>query len=211
MAAHTFVCGSSLSRMMHSSACQTRIILFRRCFGPCLSTKKGNVEGCSDVAQTGTPRANSKTVTRKGHGKSPKPATMSLIDQLEAHKEPEKELKRAPAKKVCRSKELPPPEAFKFDQPLIRLPKIPYIQRAREWFRLEHPFYHMERKHDPFSAERLAINAGKQPGEEEEKEAKKRAKPVKAGEEGSTTRVDCGLNNLYDTQAKGRVGRCTYY
>ena len=34
---------------------------------------------------------------------------------------------------------------------------------------------------------------------------------MKAGEEGSTIRVDCGLNNLYDMEAKGRVGRCTYY
>ena len=69
----------------------------------------------------------------------------------------------------------------------------------------------MERKHDPFPAERVLLKSAKEAGEEEEKEKKARAKTVKAGEEGSTTRVDCALNNLYDTEAKGRVGRCTYY
>ena len=49
----------------------------------------------------------------------------------------------------------------------------------------------MERKHDPFPAERLAIKAAKQSREEEEKEHNNRAKPVKAGEEGSSIRVDC--------------------
>ena len=175
-----------------------------------LSATKNNEER-RDVGQAGTPPPNRKTVQRKDHGKSPKPVTPSLVEQLEEGKQPEKELERAPAKKVCRRKELPPPEAFKFEQPLIQLPKTRYILRTRDWFRFEHPFYHMERKHDPFPAERAAKNAAKQRDEEEEKEAKKRAKPVKAGEEGSTTRVDCGLNNLYDTEAKGRVGRCTYY
>ena len=28
---------------------------------------------------------------------------------------------------------------------------------------------------------------------------------------GSRTRVECALNNLYDTEQNGRVGRCTYY
>ena len=120
------------------------------------------------------------------------------------------ELEPAPAKKAAR-KEMPPPKAFRFDQPLIRLPNVRYIRRSREWFRFENPLYHMERKHDPFLAERLELKAAKQSGKVEEKEEKKRAKPVKAGKEGSSTRVDCALNNLYDTEDKGRVGRCTYY
>ena len=68
--------------------------------------------------QAGTPTTNQKSVKRKGNGKSPKHVMMSLVEQLEEGKEPEKELERAPAKKVCRRKELPPPEAFKYDQPL---------------------------------------------------------------------------------------------
>ena len=57
----------------------------------------------------------------------------------------------------------------------------------------------------------MLLKAAKQAGEEEDKEKKARAKPVKAGQERSSTRVDCALNNLYDTEPKGRVGRCTFY
>ena len=82
-----------------------------------LSAQKGNEEERTDVAQAGTPRANKKTVIRKGHGKSPRPSKMSRIEQLEERKKPEIELERAPLKKVCQRKELSPPD--KFDQPLI--------------------------------------------------------------------------------------------
>ena len=76
---------------------------------------------------------------------------------------------------------------LKFDQPLICLPKTPYIQRSREWFCvvLEHPFYHMEQKHDPFPADVL-LKAAKEVGEEKEKEEKQREKPVKAGRRAPT-------------------------
>ena len=130
---------------------------------------------------------------------------------MQEAKQPELPLKPAPAKTVYRRKELPPPEAFKSDQFLIQLPTTLYIRSSREWFWIEHPFYHMERKHDPFPAERVLLKAAKQAGEGEDEEKKARAKPVKAGEEGSTTQVDCALNNLYDMEFKGRVGRCTFY
>ena len=48
----------------------------------------------------------------------------------------------------------------------------------------------MERKQDPFPAEHVLLKAAKQAGKEEDKEKKAWAKPVKAGEEGSSTRVD---------------------
>ena len=51
----------------------------------------------------------------------------------------------------------------------------------------------MEGKHDPF--ERVTAKASME-GELVVDEKKKRAKAIKAGEEGSRTRVDCGLNNL---------------
>ena len=38
-----------------------------------LNAEKANDAESSDVAQAGTPRANQKTVARKGHGKSPRP------------------------------------------------------------------------------------------------------------------------------------------
>ena len=163
-----------------------------------------------EVPNVATPK-NQKIVTRKGHGKSPRPTTSSLIDQMQEEKLPDPPQEPVAPKTVKRRKEMPPPEAFKHDQPLVRLPTTPYIRRSREWFRIEHPFFHMERKHDPFPAERVLLKSGKEAGVEEEKAKKPRAQPIKAGEEGSTTRVDCGLNNLYDTECKGRVGRCTYY
>ena len=101
---------------------------------------------------------------------------------MQEEKLPDPPLEPAAPKKVKRRKEMPLPEAFKFEQPLVRLPTTPYIRRSREWFRIEHPFYHMERKHDPFPAERVLLKSGKEAGVEEEKAKKPRAKPVKAGE-----------------------------
>ena len=117
-------------------------------------SEKQNDAQVPNVAMVGTPK-NQKTVTRKGHGKSPRPSTSSLIDVMQEEKLPDPPLEPVPPKIVKRRKEMPPPEAFKYDQPLVRLPSTPYIRRSREWFRIEHPFYHMERKHDPFPAERV--------------------------------------------------------
>ena len=79
-----------------------------------LNAEKANDAERSDVAQAGTPRANQKTVARKGHGKSPRPCKSSLIEVMQGEKMPEPPLEPAPAKKVSRRKELPPPQAFNF-------------------------------------------------------------------------------------------------
>ena len=121
----------------------------------------------------GTPCNNKKVVSRKGHGKSPRPMG-SLLEQVE---EKEQEPDPAPqAKKEARKKELPPAEAFKYDQPLLSLPKIRLIKPAMEWFRYAHKFFQMERKHDPFPQERAAAKQSVVGGEVEVGAKKERAK-----------------------------------
>ena len=90
-----------------------------------LSTKKTGVNEGAQAQKLGTPCNNKKVVSRKGHGKSPRPMG-SLLEQVE---EKEQELDPAPpAKKVARKKELPPAETFKYDQPLLCLPKVRLIK-----------------------------------------------------------------------------------
>ena len=51
----------------------------------------------------------------------------------------------------------------------------------------------MERKQDPFPQERAAAKQSVVGGEVEEGAKKERAKRIKAGEDGSRTRVECDL------------------
>ena len=58
-------------------------------FARYFQSRQGVSEGFEerrDVPQAGTPAPNRKTVKRKGHGKSLKPVTMSLVEQLEEGK-----------------------------------------------------------------------------------------------------------------------------
>ena len=103
----------------------------------------------------------------------------SLLEQVE---EKQQELDPAPpAKKVARKKELPPAEAFKYDQPLLRLPKVRLIKRAREGCWYEHNSFQMECKRGTFPQECAAPKQSVVGGEVKEGAKRERAKRIKGG------------------------------
>ena len=90
----------------------------------------------------------------------------------------------------------------------MRMNRVRLVQRSKEWFDKKHPYVRVDRGNDPFPAERALQKAGE---EGKLAEGKKRAKKIRAGEEGSKARGECDLNRLYDLEKEGRKGRCTYY
>jgi len=125
--------------------------------------------------------------------------------QEEGESREEKEEER-PCKKG--KKAHPPPEAFVWDQPMIRLKRHRLVERCKKWFERNHPFVKMDRGQDLFPAERAKAAA---PVEQGAGEKKQRAKKIPAGQPGSQARRECDLNKLYDLEKVGRKGKCTYY
>jgi hypothetical protein len=67
----------------------------------------------------------------------------------------------------------------------MRMNRVALVQRSKEWFEKKHPFVRVDRGNDPFPAERALKKAGE---EGKDGEGKKRAKKIRAGEEGSKAR-----------------------
>jgi len=143
-------------------------------------------------------RLNQKHVARRGYGKSRR---KSIVQEEEESREEIEE--ERPCKK---GKKAPPPEAFVWDQPIIRLKRHRLVKRCKKWFERNHPFVKMDQGQDLFPAEcaKAAADAAVPEGEGDKKP---RAKKIPAGQPGSQARRECNLNKLYDLE---KVGRTAY-
>ena len=108
---------------------------FWEVLSPVVGASKFNFRYLGDAKSPNRPKQ--KHVARRGHGKSPRKA----IVQEEGESREEKEEER-PCKKG--KKAHPPPEAFVWDQPMIRLKRHRLVERCKKWFERNHPFMKMD-------------------------------------------------------------------
>ena len=121
------------------------------------------------------------------------------------------EEKKTDSGKRRKEKKVYTAEDFVHPQPRLKKQPFQIVYRSRKWFNKHHPL--VEFKRDDPHKERERLQAAKKAAVErgEEIAVKTRKQAVKAGSEGSTGRVGCALNDLYNLERFTRTGRCDYY